>query len=146
MLLQPKKTKFKKVHKGKIKPYLIATRNIQFTTGNFALIACEAGRITSKQIETARISLQRLLRKIFTGTKKKKFILRIFPHIPVTAKPLAMRMGNGKGSVTKWIYRIAPREIILELSIKKSLINVAYDILTKTGMKFGIKTKIINKY
>ena len=120
------------------KPNLLANSGIikNETTSGHYLIACEAGRIDSKQIESSRITLNRKIKKY------GKLVIKIFPNVPVTKKPAEVRMGQGKGAVDRWICRIRPQRILFRIpaTIPKA---IAYNALTATGKKLPLKTKVI---
>ena len=96
LMLQPARTKFRKAHKGRIKGK--ATRGASLNFGSHGLQALEPERVTSRQIEAARVALTRQLQS------KGRVWLRIFPTIPVSKKPIEVRMGKGKGSPEYWVY------------------------------------------
>lgn len=106
-MLCPKKLKYKKYHKKRIKTNSLRGSKIAF--GSFALIAISGGLISAKQIESARIAINKHIKK--TG----KMWIRIFPHHPVTKKPAETRMGKGKGSVDKWVSVVNPGRILYEI-------------------------------
>lgn len=107
MFLQPKKSKYKKIQKGKLKKYNYKTNRLNF--GTIGLKALESGIISARQIESAR---QAIIRK----TKKKgKLWINIFPDLPVTKKPTEVRMGKGKGTVSHWVARVKGGAILFEL-------------------------------
>ncbi len=132
MFLQPKKIKNKKVHKGKLKNYNFKSSKLKF--GNIGLKALSSGTITAKQIEAARQSINRKIKR------KGKIWIRIFPFVPITKKPMEVRMGKGKGSISHWSVKVRKGTILFELcttSISKSILAF------KTGgAKLPIKTVI----
>ena len=133
MLLQPKKQKYKKNKKGKIKKLNYSSNKLKF--GTIGLKAIESGLIASNQIEAVRQTINRKLKR------KIKIWFRIFPNIPVTSKPISSRMGKGKGSVNYWSARVGAGTIILELCVT-SYCNVIKAL--KSGIsKLPVKTKII---
>nr|NP_074989.1 ribosomal protein L16 [Euglena longa]P58140.1 RecName: Full=Large ribosomal subunit protein uL16c; AltName: Full=50S ribosomal protein L16, plastid [Euglena longa]CAC24600.1 ribosomal protein L16 [Euglena longa] len=132
-MLKPKKTKFHKYHRGKIKGKIYD--NVNF--GEFALQSLEFGWITSKQIEA--------IRKVITRYSKKggKLWIRIFPDKPITFRPAETRMGSGKGNVEYWVAVIKPGKIICEISgIPNSISKYCLKI---AGYKLPVKTKILYK-
>lgn len=135
-MLQPKKRKYPKAQKGKVKG--IATRGIKLIYGKYGLVALEPGRIDSKQIEAVRITINRKIKKY------GKMWIRIFPNIPVTKKPTEVRMGQGKGAIDRWISRVKINKILVELS-EKIPEPIAITALKSAQFKFSILTKIIKK-
>lgn len=134
-MLCPKKTKYKKQFKDKLKGKTIKGSKIIY--GKYALKILETTRLTSQQIEaTRRIIIQKM--------KKLGFLwIRIFPDIPVTAKPTENRMGKGKGAVSFWISKVKKGQILYEIS-GISLEN-ARKVLKAGSIKLPIKTKFISK-
>lgn len=132
MFLQPKRSKFKKVRKGKLTNLEFKSTKLKF--GTIGLKAAESGTITARQIESAR---QSITRKI---NRKGKLWIRIFPSIPVTLKPIEVRMGKGKGSVGFWASRVAGGSVIFELcGVTKNTATAAF---RTGGAKLPIKTII----
>jgi large subunit ribosomal protein L16 len=134
MLLQPKKTKFKKFKKNYLTNY-IETKANKLTKGLIGLKALESARLTSRQIESVRQCVNREL------NRKGKIWLNIFPHIAVTAKPTENRMGKGKGAVSYWCIPIKIGTILLEIGGVSFF--KAKQALLKGSNKLPIKTKII---
>ena len=131
----PKKTKYRKVQKGRNRGKSYKGCNIAF--GEIALKATEAGRIDSRQIEAARIAMTRHVKR------QAKSWIRVFPDKPLTKKPLETRMGKGKGGVEKWVMNIKPGRIIFEMAgVNESL---AREALTLAKHKLPFKTKIITR-
>ena len=135
-MLQPPRTKYRKAHKGRIHGH--ATRGATLNYGEYGLKALEPERIISKQIEAARVSLTRYMKR--TG----KVWLRIFPNIPVSKKPVEVRMGKGKGAPEYWACRVKPGRIIFEVDGVTE--DVAREALYKASTKLPIKTKFIKRY
>ncbi len=135
MLLQPKKTKFKKTKKGKLNRFEHKKSDcLKF--GTVGLKALESGLITSRQLESAR---QAITRK----TKRKgKVWIRVFPDLPITSKPTSARMGKGKGSVSHWVARVRGGVILFEICGVKR--NVVEDAFKTGGAKLPIKTCIFD--
>ena len=106
-MLQPKRTKFRKQHKGKNRG--LATRGSKISFGEFGLKATERGRITARQIEAGRRAMTRHIKR------GGKIWIRIFPDKPITKKPLEVRMGKGKGSVEYWVAQIQPGRMLFEM-------------------------------
>ena len=105
-MLQPKRTKFRKMQKGKVKG--MATRGHQITFGSFALKALEPGWITARQLEAARVAVTRAMKR------EGQVWIRIFPDKPITRKPAEVRMGKGKGAPEYWVAVIKPGTILFE--------------------------------
>ena len=132
-MLMPKRTKFRKVMKGRNRGKSFRGNKIEF--GEFALKAVSAGRINSRQIESARITMTRKMKR------QGKSWIRIFPDKPLTKKPLETRMGKGKGGVEEWVMNIKPGRIIFEMAgVEEELARAA---LTLAKHKLPFKTKII---
>jgi large subunit ribosomal protein L16 len=106
-MLQPKRTKYRKQHKGRIKGNAGRGHTIDF--GSFALKSQDAGRLTSRQIESARIALTRFMKR------EGKVWIRVFPDKPITSKPAEVRMGKGKGALDHWVAVIKPGTIMFEI-------------------------------
>ena len=107
-MLSPKRTKFRKMQKGNNRGIAYAGSDVSF--GDFALQAAEPARITSRQIEAARMAIQRHVKRA------GKLWIRVFPHRPVTKKPLEVRMGGGKGGVEEWAADVQPGRVMYEIS------------------------------
>lgn len=106
-MLQPKRTKFRKMQKGRVKG--IATRGHTIAFGSFALKSLEGGWITARQIEAARIAVTRFMKR------EGQVWIRIFPDKPITKKPAEVRMGNGKGNPEYWVAEIQPGKVLYEM-------------------------------
>jgi len=134
-VLLPKKTKFRKVHRGRRRGEAKGQSSVQF--GDWGLKAMEAGWITNRQIEAARIAMTR---KIKRGGK---VWINVFPDKSVTKKPAETRMGSGKGSPEGWVAVIKPGRVMFELAgVPEAL---AKDALTLAGQKLAIKSKIVKR-
>ena len=132
-MLSPKKFKHRKQHKGRIHGNARSGTTLAF--GAYGLKALQPDRITSRQIEAARRAVTRHLRR------QGKLWIRIFPDVPVTAKPLEVRQGKGKGSVDYWAARVKPGRIMFELDgVSEEMAREAFDL---AAMKLPIKTKFI---
>lgn len=107
-MLSPKRTKFRKMQKGNNRG--IARRGSDVSFGDFAMQATEPGRITARQIEAARMAITRHVKR------QGKLWIRVFPHRPVSKKPLEVRMGGGKGGVESWAADIQPGRVMYEIS------------------------------
>lgn len=132
-MLMPKKTKYRKQMKGRNRGK--AMRGSSLAYGNIGIKALELGRIDSRQIEAARIALTRHIKR--TG----KVWIRVFPDKPLTAKPLEVRMGKGKGAVEKWVMNIKPGRIIYEITGVEE--QMAREALMLAQSKLPFRTKII---
>src|SRR5262247_4360020 len=106
-MLQPKRTKYRKAHKGRIKG--AATNAAALNFGNFGLKAQEPARITARQIEAARRAMTRQMKR------SGRVWIRLFPDVPVSKKPTEVRMGKGKGTPELWVCRIKPGRIMFEI-------------------------------
>ena len=106
-MLQPKKTKYRKAHKGRIKG--VATSATTLNYGTYGLKALEAERVTARQIEAARVAMTRFMKRA------GRVWVRIFPDVPVSKKPTEVRMGKGKGSPEYYACRVKPGRIIFEI-------------------------------
>jgi large subunit ribosomal protein L16 len=134
-MLSPKKFKHRKQHKGRIHGNARSGTNLDF--GAYGLKAMAPDRITARQIEAARRAVTRHLRR------QGKLWIRIFPDVPVTAKPLEVRQGKGKGSVEYWAARVKPGRIMFELDgVSEQLAREAFDL---AAMKLPIKTKFVKR-
>ncbi len=134
-MLMPKRTKYRKQQKGRNRGKSYRGNSIAF--GEIALKAVEAGRINSRQIEAARIAMTRKVNRM------AKSWIRVFPDKPLTAKPLEVRMGKGKGAVDQWVMNIKPGRIIFEMAgVKEDLARAA---LTLAKHKLPFKTKIVTR-
>ncbi len=134
-MLQPKRTKFRKAHKGRI--HGNAKGGTQLNFGTFGLKALEPDRITARQIEAARRAITRAMKR--TG----RVWIRIFPDVPVSQKPAEVRMGSGKGAPEFWVARVAPGRIMFELDGVAA--DIARDALTLGAAKLPIRTRIVQR-
>ncbi len=134
-MLLPKKTKFRKVHRGRRRGAAKGQTSVQF--GDYGLKALDAGWITNRQIEAARIAMTR---KIKRGGK---VWINVFPDKSVTQKPAETRMGSGKGSPEHWVAVIKPGRVMFELAgVPEPL---AKEALRLAGQKLAVKTKIVKR-
>jgi large subunit ribosomal protein L16 len=134
-MLQPKRTKFRKQGKGRMRG--TAWRGSDVSFGDFGLQATECGRITARQIEAARMAIQR------TVKRQGKLYIRIFPDKPITKKPLETRMGKGKGSVEAWVAVIKPGRMLYEIEgIPEELAREAFRIASH---KLPISTQFLSR-
>ena len=135
-MLQPKRTKYRKAHKGRI--HGKACRGNLMNYGAFGLKALEPDRVISKQIEAARVALTRHMKR------QGRVWTRIFPNIPVSKKPIEVRMGKGKGSPEYYAFRVKPGRILFEVDgVSEEIAKVA---LYKASAKLPIKTKFIKRF
>ncbi|WP_115868020.1 50S ribosomal protein L16 [Marinoscillum furvescens] len=132
-MLQPKRTKFRKRQKGRVKG--IAQRGHRLAFGNFGIKAMEPGWITSRQIEASRIAVTRAMKR------EGQVWIRIFPDKPVTKKPAEVRMGKGKGAPEYWVAVVKPGTILFEASGVTS--DRAKEALRLASQKLPIKTKFV---
>ena len=134
-MLMPKKTKYRKMFKGRIKGK--AQKGNTVVYGDFGLVSEDKAKITSRQIEAARIAINRYLKR------GGDVVIRIFPHKPITKRPAEVRMGKGKGSVEFWVARVKPGRILFECGgIDEA---TARQALALGAAKLPIKTKFVKK-
>jgi large subunit ribosomal protein L16 len=134
-MLMPKRSKYRKEHKGRMRGTAYRGSNIDF--GEYALQAVEPGRLTARQIEAARVALTRRVKR------GGKVWIRVFPHKPVTRKPAETRMGKGKGSPEFWVAVVRPGRILFELEGVDS--TLAKEALELARHKLPIKTRFISR-
>ena len=134
-MLQPVRTKYRKAHKGRIRG--TANRASKINYGAFALKAMAPERIIGKQIEAARVALTRHMKR------QGRVWTRIFPNIPVSKKPVEVRMGKGKGAPEYWACRVKPGRILFEIDGVSE--TIAKEALYKASAKLPIKTKFIRR-
>src|SRR6201981_2221351 len=132
-MMQPKKAKFRKAHKGRI--HGAATSGATLSFGQFGLKAMAPERITARQIEAARRAITRHMKRA------GRVWIRIFPDLPVTKKPAEVRMGSGKGSPELWCARVKPGRIMFELDGVTD--QIAREALVLGAAKLPIKTRIV---
>ena len=132
-MLQPIRTKFRKAHKGRI--HGLATSAADLSFGQYGLKALEPERVTARQIEAARRALTRHMKR------SGQVWIRLYPDVPVTKKPLEVRMGSGKGAVELWVARVKPGRIIFE--VDGISIETAREALTLAAAKLPIKTRFV---
>lgn len=134
-MLMPKKMKYRKIQKGKIKGRAKGGCKVHF--GDYGLVAVEPGRITARQIESIRITMGRKLKKV------GRLFLRIFPDRPMTKKPAEVRMGKGKGSPEFWVAIVKRGRVLCEVQgVDK---EYAKQVLRSASYKLPIKTKVIER-
>jgi large subunit ribosomal protein L16 len=132
-MLQPKRTKYRKAHKGRIRGN--AKGGFALNFGTYGLKALEPERVTARQIEAARRAITRAMKR--TG----RVWIRVFPEVPVSAKPAEVRMGSGKGSPEFWVCRIAPGKIMFEVDGVPA--DLAREALTLGAAKLPIRTRFV---
>lgn len=132
-MLQPKRTKFRKMQKGRMKG--LATRGAELSFGSFGVKSLEAAWITSRQIEAARIAVTRFMKR------EGQVWIRIFPDKPVTKKPAEVRMGKGKGAPEYWVAVVRPGRIIFEA--EGVPLEVAKEALRLAAAKLPVQTRFI---
>jgi len=132
-MLQPKRTKYRKAHKGRIHGNAKGGTTLNF--GTYGLKAVEPDRLTARQIEAARRAITRAMRR--TG----RVWIRIFPDVPVSTKPAEVRMGSGKGSPEFWVVRVAPGRIMFEVDGVPA--ELAREALTFGAAKLPIRTRFV---
>jgi len=132
-MLSPKRTKFRKLHKGRIKGDAKGGTDLNF--GTYGLKAMERERITARQIEAARRAMTRQMKR------QGRVWIRIFPDVPVTQKPTEVRMGKGKGSVEYWAAKVKPGRVMFEIDGVTEA--VAREALRLAAMKLPIKSRIV---
>ncbi|WP_339740756.1 50S ribosomal protein L16 [Maricaulis sp.] len=132
-MLQPKRTKFRKAHKGRIKG--VAKGGFTLNFGSYGLKALEPERVTARQIEATRRAITRHMKRA------GRVWIRIFPDVPVSKKPTEVRMGKGKGTPEFWACRVKPGRIMFEIDGVPD--DVAREALSLGAAKLPIKTKIV---
>lgn len=135
-MLQPKRYKFLKKQKGRIKGRY-ENRSNQLKFGVFGIQALEPGKLTARQIEAIRRTITNLTKR------EAKIWIRVFPDFPLTAKPTEIRMGRGKGSVDQWVCKVNKGRILFEVTGKN--LNVLWNILYYTKIKFPFPVQIIKR-
>lgn len=134
-MLQPKRTKFRKQHKGRIHGNAKGGTDLNF--GAYGLKAQEPNRVNAREIEAARRAITRHMKRA------GRVWIRIFPDLPVTAKPTEVRMGKGKGSVDFWAARVAPGRIMFEIDGVSE--TIAREALALGAAKLSVKTRFIQR-
>ena len=134
-MLSPKRTKFRKAHKGRIRG--LAKGGTQLNFGSYGLKAVSPERVTARQIEAARRAITRHLRR--TG----RVWIRIFPDVPVSSKPAEVRMGKGKGTPEFWVARVKPGRIMFEIDgVSWDLAREAFNL---AAAKLPLDTRIVRR-
>src|SRR6478609_498133 len=132
-MLQPKRTKFRKAHKGRIHGKATSCTELDF--GAYGLKAQEPDRLTARQIEAARRALTRAMKRA------GRVWIRVFPDVPVSKKPAEVRMGSGKGAPEFWVCRVAPGRIMFEIDGVPP--DLAREALTLGAAKLPIRTRFV---
>ncbi len=134
-MLAPKRTKYRKAHKGRI--HGNAKGGVALNFGSFGLKAMTPGRVTARQIEAARRTITRHIKRA------GRVWIRIFPDVPVSSKPAEVRMGKGKGSPEFWVSRVKPGRIMFELDgVPEELARRAFEL---ASAKLAVDTKFISR-
>jgi len=134
-MLQPKRTKFRKIHKGRNRG--LALRGSKVSFGEFGLKAVGRGRMTARQIEAGRRAMTRRIRR------GGKIWIRVFPDKPITSKPLEVRQGKGKGNVEYWVALIQPGKVLYEMQGVPE--DVAREALSLAAAKLPFKTVFVKR-
>ena len=134
-MLQPKRTKFRKQMKGRNRGLAQAGNSVAF--GEFGLKATERGKITARQIEAARRAMTRHVKR------GGKIWIRVFPDVPVTSKPLEVRMGKGKGNVDHWAAKIQPGYVLYEMEGVNE--DIAREAFRLAAAKLPLKTTFVTR-
>ncbi len=134
-MLMPKRVKYRKQHRGRLKGK--ASRGVEIAFGDYALQALEPAWITARQIEAARRAIVRHMKR------RGKYWIRIFPDKPVTAKPAETRMGKGKGAVDHWVAVVRPGRIMFEIAGVPE--EIALEALRLASHKLPIKTQVVTR-
>src|SRR6476619_4792094 len=134
-MLQPMRTKFRKAHKGRIKG--LATSGVDLAFGQFGLKALEPERVSARQIEAARRAMTRHMKRA------GRVWIRIYPDVPVSKKPIEVRMGKGKGTPEMWVCRVKPGRIMFE--IDGVSVEVAKEALGLAAAKLSVKTRFVER-
>jgi large subunit ribosomal protein L16 len=134
-MLQPKKTKFRKAFKGRIRGTSKAGTELNF--GQFGLKALEPDRVTARQIEAARRAITRHMKRA------GRVWIRVFPDVPISKKPAEVRMGSGKGAPELWVARVKPGRVLFEIDGVNT--QTAREALTLAAAKLPIKTRFVER-
>jgi large subunit ribosomal protein L16 len=134
-MLQPKRTKYRKMHKGRNRG--LAQRGSKISFGEYGLKAVGRGRLTARQIEAARRAMTRHVKR------GGKIWIRVFPDKPITQKPLEVRMGKGKGNVEYWVALIQPGRVLYEMEgVSEDIAREAFEL---AAAKLPIQTKFVKR-
>ncbi len=134
-MLQPKRTKFRKMFKGKNRGFAQSGNRVSF--GEYGLKATERGRVSARQIEAARRAMTRKVKR--TG----KIWIRVFPDVPISSKPLEVRMGKGKGNVDYWCSKVQPGTVLYEMEGVSE--EIAREAFRLAANKLPIKTTFVTR-
>ncbi len=134
-MLQPKRTKFRKMQKGRIRG--LAYRGSRVSYGSFAIKTMDEGFITARQIEAARIAITRYMKR------EGQVWIRIFPDKPMTSKPAEVRMGKGKGAPSHWVAPVRPGRIMFEVDGVK--LETAKEALRLGAQKLPVRCKLVTR-
>lgn len=134
-MLQPKRTKFRKQHKGRNRGLPLSGDKVSF--GEYGLKSVDRGRITARQIESARRAMTRHVKR------GGKIWIRMFPDVPITKKPIEVRMGKGKGNVEYWVMKIQPGRVLYEMEgVSEDLAREAFKL---ASAKLPVKTVFVKR-
>ncbi|MGH8281148.1 MAG: 50S ribosomal protein L16 [Gammaproteobacteria bacterium] len=134
-MLQPKRTKFRKQHKGKNRGLAQSGNTVAF--GEYGLKATDRGRLSSREIEAARRAMTHFVKR------GGKIWIRVFPDVPVTKKPLEVRMGNGKGNVEYWVAKVQPGTILYEMEGVTE--DIAREAFRLASAKISVTTTFVSR-
>ena len=134
-MLQPKRTKFRKQHKGRLHGKAKGGTDLNF--GGYGLKALEPNRVTAREIEAARRAITRQMKR------QGRVWIRIFPDVPVTSKPTEVRMGKGKGSVDYWVARVKPGRVMFEIDGVNE--ETAREALRLGAAKLSVRTRFVQR-
>ena len=134
-MLMPKRTKFRKMHKGRNRG--MASRGTTISFGDFGLMACGAGWLSSRQIEATRVAITRRMKRV------GQVWIRVFPDKPITMKPAETRMGKGKGAPEYWVAVVKPGRILFEINGVDH--ELAKKALSLGAAKLPFKTRIVSR-
>jgi large subunit ribosomal protein L16 len=132
-MLAPKRVLWRKVQKGKMRGFAYRGNEVSF--GDYALMATECGKLTSRQIEAARVSMTRKVKR------DAKVWIRVFPHKPISKKPAETRMGKGKAPPDHWVAIVQPGTVLYEIQSTET--KLVYEALEVASQKLPIKTRVI---
>ena len=134
-MLSPKRTKFRKQHKGRMHGFATSGTTLNF--GSYGLKALTPGRVTARQIEAARRAMTRHMKR------SGRVWIRIFPDVPVSTKPAEVRMGKGKGTPEYWMVRVKPGRVMFELDGVSQ--DVAEEAFRLAAAKLPLQTKVVSR-
>jgi len=134
-MLQPKRTKFRKQHKGRNRGLAQSGNSVAF--GEFGLKAADRGRLTAREIEAARRAMTHFVKR------GGKIWIRVFPDVPVTKKPLEVRMGNGKGNVEYWVAKVQPGSMLYEMEGVTE--EIAREAFRLAAAKLSVNTTFVSR-